>query len=405
MSTDDKPRAFEVYRPVIDTAVFVLGLIGILVVVHLWIQAGRGFDRGCFGFSETAATVECEAVTQSDAGTMFGVSNILWGLVFYLGLTALSFATVVVSRIQIAKVKKLRAALIGVGFLYSLYLVYIQTAQIGEYCKLCLISAGIVAVLFILQLIDMRTGATDGERPVAETAGRWKMFSALAAATVVVGAADVAYFSSLPPAPVAEQAAVSASPPAVPTGDPAVGDCFYDTDLPTVENYRDLVSFSDPSLGNPDASVTVIEFFDPNCPHCATLHPIMMRAVAEHGDKAWFVWRPFVLWQRSMAQIEAMYFAAQDNKFFEMMEAQFARQRQDGIGIDELGEIAAEIGLDGELMKTRLRSGLYRSIIIRQRETGVEAGIRSVPAVMINGRYVKTKTAECIGSLIEAAAG
>ncbi len=404
MPANSKPRPLGVYRPVLDTAVFVLGLLGILVVVHLWIQADRGFDRGCFGFSATPSTVECEVVTRSDAGTMFGVSNVIWGLVFYLGLSILSFATVTVAPRKLAKIKQLRAGAIAVGFVYSLYLVYVQLAQIGEVCKLCLISAGIVAALFTLQVIDFRSRLASASPPDAESGGsRSRLFAILAAATVVVAGGDVLYFRSLPPNEVAP---ATASPTAeqTTTGGGQSADCQFDLDRPTVENYRDLVTFTDPSKGNPRASVTVIEFFDPNCPHCATLHPIMQEVVAKHGDKAWFVWRPFLNWPASMSQIEAMYFAAQDGKFFEMMEEQFRRQGPQAIGIEELGEIATQIGLDGELMKTRLQRGMYQNIIMRQRQAGVEAGIRSVPAVMINGRYVRTRSAECIGQLIEDAA-
>ena len=405
MPANSKPRPFGVYRPALDTAVFILGLLGILVVLHLWIQADRGFDRGCFGFSSTPATVECEVVTQSDAGTMFGVSNVIWGLVFYLGLSLLSFATVSVGPKKLVSVKQLRAGAIGIGFLYSLYLVYVQTAQIGEYCKLCLISAGIVAILFILQVIDFRLTSKTGSAAEAEPpAARFKLFTGLVIATVVLAGADVLYFQNLPPNEVVQSASTPPVAEGSAVGDQALGDCQYDLDKPTVENYRDLVTFTDPSMGNPDAPVTVIEFFDPNCPHCATLHPIMKQVVEQYGDRAWFVWRPFLNWPASMSQIEALYFAAQDGKFFEMMEEQFRRLSPQAISIDELGEIATQIGLDGDLMRTRLQRGLYQNIIMRQRQAGVEAGIRSVPAVMINGRFVRTRSASCIGQLIEAAA-
>jgi protein-disulfide isomerase len=335
---------------------------------------------------------------------MFGMSNVIWGLIFYLGLTVLSSATSVVGRKKLVRVKQLRAGLIGIGFLYSIYLVYVQLVQIGEYCKLCLISAGIVVALFALQVIDYRT-PTGGDRPAEpEPAGRRRrLFAGLAIATVVLAGADVLYFRSLPPIEAAPVAATPAVQESAGAGGQSA-DCQYDLDRPMVENYRDLVTFTDPSKGNPDASVTVIEFFDPNCPHCATLHPIMEQVVARHGDKAWFVWRPFLNWPASMTQIEALYFAAQDGKFFEMMEEQFRRQSPQPIGVDELGEIATLIGLDGDLMRTRLQRGLYQNIIMRQRQAGVEAGIRAVPAVMINGRFVRSRSGECIGQLIEEAA-
>ena len=72
------------YRPVIDRILFVLAILGVLTTVHLWIQQGRGFDQGCWGFNppsaEEAATFNCEAVVYSDAGKLFGLSNVYWGM-------------------------------------------------------------------------------------------------------------------------------------------------------------------------------------------------------------------------------------------------------------------------------------------------------------------------------------
>ncbi len=391
------------YRPLVDGAIFVLSLLGILVVVHLWIQTGRGFDRGCFGFTaseQVTATVDCEAVTTSAAGTLFGVSNVLWGLLFYVGLAVLSFMTVTVSADAVARVRKLRALAIAAGFAYSLYLVYVQYVTLDQFCRLCLISASVVAALFVVQLIDYLSAPPSGEK------GRpsWTRFAALMAVTVVVGGADVMYFRNLP----AAQESAGADPEQNTLADAdAIGECLYDPEKARVENYRDLVSFSDPSKGNPEAPVTVIEFFDPNCPHCMTLHPVMEEVVRRQGDKAWFVWRPFVLWEYSLSQVEALYFAAQDGKFFEMLEAQFLVQRQGGIPLPELVEISAGVGMDPNLTATRLQRGLYRNIIMRQRQTAIEAGVTTVPAVMINGRFVHgaSRTLDCLGTMIEAAAG
>src|SRR5690606_32768031 len=99
----------------------------------------------------------------------------------------------------------------------------------------------------------------------------------------------------------------------------------YDASKSRVENYEDFVSFGDPSAGDPNSDVIVIEFFDPNCPHCKTLHPLMKAAVDSLGSQARFVFRPFVLRPSSLMQIEALHIAAQQGKFFEMLDAQYAR--------------------------------------------------------------------------------
>ncbi|MFT4604692.1 MAG: putative membrane protein [Rhodothermales bacterium] len=144
----------------LDRSIYATALVGVLVVVHLWLMVDRGFDRGCFGFSEPTAVVECEAVIQSDAGSLFGVSNAVWGLLFYVGLAALSFLIGMGSHLA-AKGRVLRAAMVFGGFCYSAYLVYVQAVQIGAWCKLCLISAAIVAVLTALVSYQLFGKPTD----------------------------------------------------------------------------------------------------------------------------------------------------------------------------------------------------------------------------------------------------
>jgi len=145
--------AFSGPRPVLDFLYYALALVGILVVVHLWIQNGRGFDRGCFGFSgPQPVAANCEAVIQSDAGKLLGISNIVWGFLFYVGLALVSYRV-----ITQGAGKLIRTGMIAVGLIYSGYLSWVQFTQFGEYCKLCLLSASIVALLAIVCLVEAFT--------------------------------------------------------------------------------------------------------------------------------------------------------------------------------------------------------------------------------------------------------
>lgn len=144
------------YRPALDRAVFVLSLLGFLVVVHLWLQQERGFDRGCFGFSAGQAVEDafnCEVVTESDAGKFLGLSNTVWGLTFYLSIAFLSAAAMALPQ-RTALLKRLRGAAIVLGFIYALYLVHLQFNVLGELCALCLTSAGVTTLLFAITAYD-----------------------------------------------------------------------------------------------------------------------------------------------------------------------------------------------------------------------------------------------------------
>jgi len=166
------------------------------------------------------------------------------------------------------------------------------------------------------------------------------------------------------------------------------------------------VDMRDARLGNAEASVVVIEFFEPNCPHCKTFHPIMKEVARLHGDKAQFVIKPVVFWPRSSLQAQAMYAAQQEGKFFEMVERQFDIQRPEGLGEAEVRSIAQSIGMNGDALMQSIRAGNFSATMNIQRAHFQQAGLTAVPAVLINGRAVEgsSRTVACLGQLITAAA-
>jgi protein-disulfide isomerase len=182
-----------------------------------------------------------------------------------------------------------------------------------------------------------------------------------------------------------------------------VDECSFSKEIPEVEDYMRLITFSDSYQGNMDSKVTVIEYFDPNCPHCKTLHPIMKDVIAANSKSARFFMIPFVLWQYSLPQAEALFVAGQDGKYFEMLDAQYANQQAGGMSIDELVILAQNIGLDPVQFRTRLDKGLNQPMILARRQEISDLGVRGTPALMINGKFVDggSKSLTCINELIK----
>jgi protein-disulfide isomerase/uncharacterized membrane protein len=418
MALPDVPalvRRLAAYRPRLDRAVFGIALLGALVVVHLSIQQERGFDRGCFGFAAPAhveATFDCEAVVSSGAGTFLGVSNIAWGLGFYGVVAVLSFVALALRPRLRLRAKQARAAVIGIGALYSAYLVYHQVAVLDALCALCLTSATLAATLFFTEagglLYSHRTpSAAMSARSVKR---EFALFSYLMALAVVLAGADVTYFNRLD-APERMSSVsgelVSSASSTVPRDTVRVSaNCYYDPEKAPVPEGVSLVNMQDPIRGNPRADVTVIEYFDPNCPACRAFNPIMKQAIDRYGDQATFVYKPVPLWQFSVNQIEALYAAAAENKFFEMLEAQFARQQRGGLSLRDLRTIAEDIGMNPDVLMTRIQNGTYRDQVLQDRQRAIDVGWSAAPTVIVNGRFVdnESRSVDCLGQFIEAAA-
>lgn len=386
------------YRPTLNRVLLGLSFLGILVVVHLYIQQGRGFDRGCLGFSApqaVEATFNCSAVVNSGAGTFAGISNVWWGLGFYSAVALLTFghlASTMARRWWSAA----RAAVLTGGMLYSAYLVHVQVNVLQELCALCLTSAGVATLLFVIQgaalVFPSRTTKSMTPRSrKRETA----VFAALFALVVVLAGADLTYFASLPaPASTAQQAALASSDPSA---------CRLDTQKGAVEDWPSLINMQDPMTGASDAEVTIIEYFDPNCPHCADFHDTIEALQAEYGASVRFVHKPFPLRASSLPEIEALYAAAQEGKFSAMVKAQFERQGPGGITERDLRTIAEEIGMDPDALMSRVQSQTYRTLILRDRQRAMEIGVSSTPTVLVNGHFVASRSEECMRTFIEEA--
>lgn len=113
-----------------------LSLLGLLDTIYLLFKSKPGSHLPCPTGSE------CSLVTQSKWNKFLGIKNEIWGIVYYLSLLILLFIY-----------PPLLHLAIFFGFVYSLYLTYIQIFKIKQYCLFCLLSAGVNLLLLITILI------------------------------------------------------------------------------------------------------------------------------------------------------------------------------------------------------------------------------------------------------------
>jgi protein-disulfide isomerase/uncharacterized membrane protein len=379
----------------IARAIFGLALLGVLVVTHLWFQKQNGFTRGCLGFSEpTGEVAGCAAVVNSSAGTIFGVSNVLFGGVFYLGLLALRTLVLAIP----ARAAALRTASLGVaagGFAYAVYLVGYQNLVLDRYCVLCLTNAAIVTLIFGLHLLERRRTAAAPPEPNRSTMSRELSRYGLAAlALVVLLGADVAYNTTArtapEPAPVAavsEEAPAATSPLDMGIPGLSAATCTYDAGLETMDTSPFTADL--PFEGAEDAEVEIVKFFDPNCPHCQHLHETIEGVWDDVEDEAKIYYQPFAIWPFSVPHVQALYLAQEEGKFKEMLDLQMTRPQRGGIPLDGLANFAAEIGMDRDQFLRDLRARTYVDDIQAENEALLAAGVSSFPQMTINGKFVQ----------------
>jgi len=242
-------------------------------------------------------------------------------------------------------------------------------------------------------LHGMELMAGGGRRGVPASGELTRLASGLGVTLLLVGL-NVTYFQSLDPV---EPAAV-ASTAAVENA------CAFADDVPTLDDPSAYIHPADPVVGPDDATVTILEFFDPNCPHCKTSHEAMQDVKAAHGADLRVVYKPLVVvGQFSVPQIAALYVAEEEGLFEEMLAEQFEQQQRGGLSMGQLRQIGETIGLDPDALEQRMRNEEYLERMRAARDEALEdVGISGVPALFIDGYFVpgQARTADCLTALV-----
>jgi protein-disulfide isomerase len=139
-------------------------------------------------------------------------------------------------------------------------------------------------------------------------------------------------------------------------------------------------------LGDPKAPVSVVEYSDYQCPHCATATKPLHDLVDAMRGRVRLCSKYFPLQSHARAQVAAgcAEFARQKGKYWEMSEMLFAHQ--DELGDDQLKTFARQLGLDGNQMLKEVYAGRYDAVIEKQKSEGVAAGVNATPTLFFDGR-------------------
>ncbi len=158
-----------------------------------------------------------------------------------------------------------------------------------------------------------------------------------------------------------------------------------------------------PTRGPEGAPVTVVEFSDFECPYCSRVVPALDKVKEVYGDKVRLVFRQFPLnniHPNAQKAAEASLCAHDQGKFWPMHDAMFGNQRQ--LGVEQLKQAAAGLGLDGEKFAACLDSDSKAEMVQKDLEAGMAAGVSGTPAMFINGRPLSgAQPFEAIAAIID----
>ncbi|MFC4986261.1 DsbA family protein [Saliphagus infecundisoli] len=157
----------------------------------------------------------------------------------------------------------------------------------------------------------------------------------------------------------------------------------------SVNDLNQPVTERDHTYGPADASVTLVEYGDYECPYCEQAHRVMKELRGELNDEVQFVFRNFPLRQmhpHAELAAEAAEAASAQGAFWEMHDHLY--EHQDALEREDLDGYAAELGLDEDEFVRALNEGRHEERVQQDFLNGAHSGVNATPTFFINGtRY------------------
>ena len=153
-----------------------------------------------------------------------------------------------------------------------------------------------------------------------------------------------------------------------------------------------IIEPKDVFVGNPHATVTLMEFGEYESDACAKANEVVKRLLERFEGKIRFNFRHFPqtrIHQRSLKAGEAAVAAAQQGKFWEMHNVLFENRRN--LGTTSLKLHSREAGVVDKKFLDHLVNGTYGWQVQDDLRDGLDMGVKDVPAFFINGEPVSGK--------------
>jgi protein-disulfide isomerase len=158
------------------------------------------------------------------------------------------------------------------------------------------------------------------------------------------------------------------------------------------------VSALDRIKGGMDASITLVEYSDFQCPACASFYPIVKQLGETFADDLKIVYRHFPLsriHKNASLAARSAEAAGEQGKFWEMHDMLFEHQREwSEVGSAEARaafvSYAKSLGLDINQFETSLDSEAVKGKVDGDFASGLRSHVNATPTFFLNGEKIST---------------
>jgi protein-disulfide isomerase len=147
--------------------------------------------------------------------------------------------------------------------------------------------------------------------------------------------------------------------------------------------------FGDPDSpvgGNPDGDITLVEFFDYNCPYCRQMSPLMIQAEADDPQLR-IVYKEFpILGPSSLLAAKAALAAKKQGKYVAFHRAVY--QIRGPVEESKVLDAAATLGLDVDRMKADMQDPAAEAILDRNVKLAQALRITGTPGFVVGDQIL-----------------
>jgi protein-disulfide isomerase len=148
-----------------------------------------------------------------------------------------------------------------------------------------------------------------------------------------------------------------------------------------------------PTLGDPHAPVTLVEYADFECPVCRNLHDVLKGLLPNYAGKVRLVFKDFPIeqlhpWARTAALAGRCAYRQNPTAFWKMFDLIYDNQEliSASTAWTKMTDFATEARLDSEAFKGCMASQEAAAAVNASRANGQLLEVNSTPTVFVNGR-------------------
>ncbi len=165
---------------------------------------------------------------------------------------------------------------------------------------------------------------------------------------------------------------------------------------------HDIALGSSPFRGAKEATVTLVEFSDFQCPYSKRVQPLIQTLLEAYPEDLQHVYKnyPLRFHKRAEPAARACIAAGLQGKYWEMHAKVYENTKK--LEDSDLKEYAKQIGLDESRFDKDYQSDTVKKLVTEDMSTASKAQVTGTPTLFLNGKRVRDRSPEAMKKEIES---